>query len=163
MIEVFPPPSCTASSASSTFLFVFTCDVSRCSWRCEGAPWSLRRVPSRTRIRRPGGAARNACSTAGEKGRGRGRDRTKKREVMNTTFPFSTPLLRRPSNGRQTAIKTLVSARRSSTKRYRSEGNLPLLLLSAGSIEISLRSRLAKTPVRRLVRRLDSRNLTVRD
>lgn len=40
----------------------------------------------------------------------------------------------------------LVSARRRATKRYRSEGNLPLLLVSAGSIEISLRSRLAKTP-----------------
>lgn len=83
----------------------------------------------------------------GGEGRVRGRDGTKKkREGMNTTFPFSTALLRRPSNRRQTAIKTLVSARRRATKRYRSEGNLPLLLLSAGSIEISLRSRLAKTP-----------------
>lgn len=119
-------------------------------------------MPSRTHTRRPGGAVRNACSTAGEKGRRRKREgerQKEKREGMNTTeFPFPTSLLRRPSNRRQTAIKTFVSARRSATKCFRSEGNLPLLLLSAGSIEVSLRSRLPQLLLH--VRRLDSFNLT---
>lgn len=94
-------------------------------------------MPIQAHIRRPGGAARSACSTAGERW-GRGRETGTKRDEYNTSLLLSSS--EAALKQAQTAMKMLVSARRNATKSERSKGNLPLLLLSF------LRSPLAKSP-----------------